>query len=131
MARETKDNVVKLVQQDKDLLKALVPETVQQVLETEMAEALGAGKSQRTAAHRGYRSAVSRLNVKLDDTVRRFAERPLDEEYPYVIFDARYERVREDGIVGKRAVLIAIGVNHDVRLANRESRTSWKDFLSS
>ena len=83
-------------------------------------------------------SAISRLNVKMDETLRRFAERPLEEEYPYVILDARYENVREDGIVTKRAVLIALGVNMDgrrcvlgVSLANRESRTSWKDFLSS
>jgi putative transposase len=56
MARETRDNVIKLVQQDKDLLRELVRETVQQVLETEMTEALGAGKSQRSATRRGYRS---------------------------------------------------------------------------
>jgi transposase-like protein len=70
------------------------------------------------------------LNVKLDDTLRRFAERPLDEDYPYVIFDARYERVREEGVVVKRAVLVTLGVNWDGRRcvlgvahANRESRT--------
>jgi putative transposase len=211
MARGTKATVIKLVQEDKDLMKELVREAVQQSLEVEMTEALGAGKSQRTAGRRGYRSgyyerslvtrvgklelrvpqdrdghfstelferysrserafvgslvemyiqgvstrkvkavteelcghefsasAVSRLNVKLDESLRRFAERPLDEEYPYVMLDARYERVREDGIVQKRAVLIAIGVNYDGRrcvlgvgLANRESRTSWKEFLTS
>lgn len=202
MARESKGTVIKLVGQDKDLLKELVRETVQQILEAEMTEALGAAKGQRTPGRRGYRSgyyerslvtrvgklelrvpqdrdgrfstergfvgalvemyvqgvstrkvkavteelcghefsasAVSRLNAKLDETLRRFAERPLDEDYPYVILDARYERVREDGVVTKRAVLVAIGVNLDgrrcvfgVALANRESRTSWKDFLSS
>ena len=210
MARETKGTVIKLVEEDKDLLQALVKEAVQQVLETEMTEALGAGKSQRAPGRRGYRagyyerslvtrvgklelrvpqdreghfstelferysrverafvgalvemyvqgvstrkvkavteelcghefsaSAVSRLNVKLDETLRRFAERPLDEDYPYLILDARYERVREDGVVSKRAVLVAIGVNDDGRrcvlgvgLANRESRSSWKDFLT-
>jgi putative transposase len=68
--------------------------------------------------------------------LRSFAERPLDEAYPYLILDARYERVREGGVVGRRAVLIAIGINHDGRrcvlgvdLANRESKTSWRDFL--
>jgi transposase-like protein len=211
MARETKGNLLKVVQEDKDLLKDMVRETVQQILEAEMTEALGATKGQRSAARRGYRSgyyerslvtrvgklelrvpqdreghfstelferysrverafvgalvemyvqgvstrkvkavteelcghefsasAVSRLNVKMDETLRRFAERPLDEEYPYVILDARYENVREDGIVTKRAVLIALGVNMDgrrcvlgVSLANRESRTSWRDFLST
>ncbi len=82
-------------------------------------------------------SAVSRLNAKLDKTLTRFAERSLEEEYPYLILDARYERVRENGVVRKRAVLIALGVNWDgrrcvlgVELANRESKSSWKDFLS-
>jgi putative transposase len=211
MARETKRTVMKLVEQDKDLLRQLVQESVQQILEAEMTQALGASKGERNGARRGYRSgyyerglvtrvgklelrvpqdrdgrfstelferysrsekafvgaltemyiqgvstrkvkavteelcghefsatAISRLNVKLDETLRRFAERPLDEDYPYLILDARYERVREDGIVQKRAVLIALGVNQDGRrcvlgvgLANRESRTSWKDFLSS
>ena len=56
MARETKGTVLKLVQEDKDLLKELVRETVQQILETEMTEALGATKGQRSATRRGYRS---------------------------------------------------------------------------
>lgn len=94
--------------------------------------------TEELCGHEFSASAVSRLNVKMDETLRRFAERPLDEDYPYVILDARYERVREEGIVVKRAVLIALGVNLDgrrcvlgVAVANRESRTSWKEFLSS
>ena len=94
--------------------------------------------TEELCGHEFSASAVSRLNVKLDETLRRFAERPLDEDYAYVILDARYERVREEGVVQKRAVLIAIGVNMEgrrcvlgVTLANRESRSSWKDFLSS
>jgi putative transposase len=30
--------------------------------------------------------------------------RPLTEEYPYLILDARYESVRENGVVRSRAV---------------------------
>ena len=93
--------------------------------------------TEELCGHEFSPSAVSRLNVKLDEQLRRFAERPLDEEYPYLILDARYERVREGGVVGRRAVLIALGINQDgrrcvlgVALANRESRTSWKDFLT-
>ena len=62
----------------------------------------------------------------------------MEEEYPYLVLDARYERVREDGVIRKRAVLVAIGINWEgrrcvlgVELANRESRTSWKDALES
>ena len=53
-----------------------------------------------------------------------------------LILDARYEKVREGGVVASQAVLIAIGVDWDgrrqilaVEMANRESRSSWKDFL--
>jgi transposase-like protein len=49
---------------------------------------------------------------------------------------ARYERVREAGVMVSHAVLIAIGIDWDgcrqvlgVELANRESRSSWGDFL--
>jgi hypothetical protein len=44
--------------------------------------------------------------------------------------------VREGGIVTSQAVLIAVGIDWDgwrpilgVEMANRESRSSWKDFL--
>ena len=81
-------------------------------------------------------STVSRINKKLDGQLRQFASRRLEEPYPYLILDARYERVREEGTVRHQAVLIAIGIDEDGRrcvlgvdLANRESRTSWKDFL--
>lgn len=50
--------------------------------------------------------------------------------------DARYERVREEGVIRSRAVLVAIGIDWDgrrqilaVELANRESATSWREFL--
>jgi Transposase, Mutator family len=48
--------------------------------------------------------------------------------YPYLILDARYEKVREDGAVHSQAVLVAIGINWEgrrnilaVELASRES----------
>jgi transposase-like protein len=210
MTREAKTKINKLVEEDKDLIREIVQEAVQQVLEAEMTDTLGAGKSERTQGRRGYRSgyyernlitrvgtmeirvpqdrdgrfstelferysrsekalvgalvemyvhgvstrkvkaiteelcghefspsAVSRLNAKLDESLTLFAERTLDEEFPYLVLDARYERVREEGVVRRRAVLIALGVNLDgrrcvlgVELANRESRTTWKDFLT-
>ncbi|MGY3238145.1 transposase-like protein [Bradyrhizobium sp. USDA 4472] len=44
--------------------------------------------------------------------------------------------MREDGVIASQAVLIAIGVDWDgrrqvlaVELANRESRSSWSEFL--
>jgi putative transposase len=68
--------------------------------------------------------------------LEKFATRRLEEDYPYLILDARYEKVREAGVIRSRAVLVAIGVNWDgrrcvlaVELANRESASSWKEFL--
>lgn len=81
-------------------------------------------------------SAISAINKKLDAGLRAFAERRLSEPYPYLILDARYERVRESGVIVSQAVLLAVAVDTEgrrqvlaVELANRESRSSWKDFL--
>jgi putative transposase len=78
------------------------------------------------------------LNRTLDAALRAFAARPLAEPYPYLILDARYERVCEGGVIASQAVLVAIAVDADgrrqvlgVELANRESGTSWRDFLPS
>jgi putative transposase len=82
-------------------------------------------------------SAISAVNKSLDEALQAFAERRLSEPFPYLILDARYERVREAGIIISQAVLIAVAVDGEgqrqilgVDLANRESRTSWRDFLS-
>jgi putative transposase len=82
-------------------------------------------------------SAVSEITSQLDGQLEEFAGRDLQgEEYPYLILDARYERVREGGVIRSRAVLVALGINWDgrrcvlgVELANRESASSWREFL--
>src|SRR5512143_2541468 len=63
--------------------------------------------------------------------------RRLVETFPYLILDARYERVREAGVIARQAVLVAIGIDWEgrrqvlgVELANRETRSSWRDFLT-
>ena len=92
--------------------------------------------TEQLCGHEVSASTISTLNRKLDAQLHQFASRPLDQEYPYLILDARYEKVREDGVIRSRAVLVAIGINWEgrrevlaVELANRESRSSWKDFL--
>ena len=47
-------------------------------------------------------SSISAVNKSLDERLRAFAERRLDERYPYLILDARYEKVREAGIILSR-----------------------------
>ena len=92
--------------------------------------------TEELCGHSFSASSISRINQVLDDELKKFAARHLDEEYPYLILDARYEKVREDGVIRTRAVMIAIGINWDgrrsilaVELANRESTTSWREFL--
>jgi transposase-like protein len=198
-----------LIAGDRDLMKSLLKEALQEVLEGEMTEFLGASPSERTEGRQGYRagyygrnlvtrigklelrvprdrngefstalferyarsekalvaalaemyvqgvstrkvkaiteelcghsfsaSAISTINKGLDESLARFANRHLDEAYPYLILDARYEKVRESGVIRSQAVLIAIGINWEgqrqvlaVEMANRESLTSWKEFL--
>jgi putative transposase len=192
-----------------DGLRALVQQVVQEVLEAEMEETIGAQKGERTESRIGYRSGyytrtlvtrvgkltlrvpqdrqgrfrtevferyqrsekalvaalsemylqgvstrkvkeiteelcghefsaatISRVTGKLDEELEQFARRRLEEEYPYLVLDARYEKIRQDGVIRSQAVQIAIGINWEgrrcvlgVELANRESGSSWKEFL--
>lgn len=86
--------------------------------------------------HEFSASSISQVNKSLDAALTAFSERRLAEPYPYLILDARYERVREGGVIASQAVLIAVAVDGEgrrqvlaVELANRESRSSWRDFL--
>lgn len=81
-------------------------------------------------------STISQINQRLDRQLKQFARRRLNKADPYLILDARYEKVRESGVVAPQAVLTAIGISWEgrrcilgVELANRESASSWKDFL--
>ena len=88
--------------------------------------------TEELCGHTFSASTVSRINKSLDGLLRRFAQRRLDEAYPSLILDARYEKVRLDGVIQSQAVFIAIGINGEgrrqilgVELSNRESRSSW------
>jgi transposase-like protein len=92
--------------------------------------------TEELCGHSFSASAISAINKGLDDSLARFANRHLDEAYPYLILDARYEKVRDAGVIRSFAVLVAIGINWEgqrqvlaVETANRESQSSWKDFL--
>ena len=87
--------------------------------------------TEELCGHSFSASTVSEMNRKLDEELGKFAQRDLEEEYPYLILDARYEKVREDGVIRSQAVLIAIGINWEgrrcvlgVEVANRESETT-------
>lgn len=92
--------------------------------------------TEELCGHAFSASSISAINKRLDESLKAFAERPLHEPFPYLIVDARYEKVREAGVVASQAVLIAVGIDWDgrrqilaVEMANRESRSAWRDFL--
>src|SRR5690606_11561056 len=49
--------------------------------------------TEELCGHQFSASAISTINQKLDAELSRFMTRRLEEEYPYIILDARYERV--------------------------------------
>ena len=53
---------------------------------------------------------VSRMAQALDEELDRWRQRRLEKQYPYLVVDARYENVREDGHVMSEGVLTADGV---------------------
>ena len=92
--------------------------------------------TEELCGHEFSSATVSRIVGSLDEELEKFSRRRLEEDYPYLILDARYEKVREDGAVRSQAVLIAIGIDWEgrrnvlsVELANRESTSSWKGML--
>lgn len=94
--------------------------------------------TEELCGHAFSASSISEITKRLDAQLEAFATRRLEEDYPYLIVDARYERIRVDGAIRSQAVLIAIGINWDgrrcilgVELAERESRNSWREFLLS
>jgi putative transposase len=80
---------------------------------------------------------VSRATAQLDEAIKEWRERPLSEvKYPYLIVDARYEKVRKKGRVVSQAVMIACGVNEygnreilGVYTGDSESEDTWSDVF--
>lgn len=84
------------------------------------------------------KSTVSDLCKRLDPVVTAWNHRPLsDSRFPFVLVDALYLKVREDGRVRSRGVMLGIGVNTDgyrevlgLMLGDTESEESWTEFFS-
>jgi putative transposase len=79
---------------------------------------------------------VSRAATLLDDELTQWRTRPLG-EMPYLVLDARYEKVRHAGAVVSCAVLLAVGVNPKgkreilgLSVSLSEAETHWRDFLA-
>jgi putative transposase len=119
-------------QRSEQALVATLAEMYVQGVSTRKVKAI----TEELCGHSFSASAISSINKRLDESLAQFASRRLKEPFPYLILDARYEKVREGGIVASQAVLIAVGIDWDgrrqilgVEMANRESQSSWRTFL--
>jgi transposase-like protein len=116
----------------------------EQALKLALAEMYVQGVSTRKVAaiveelcgHSVSSTHVSQCAAKLDTLLETWRNAPLG-RVAYVILDARYEKVRQDGQVLDCAVLIASGVEPSgkrrilgVSVALSEAEVHWREFLT-
>lgn len=92
--------------------------------------------TQELCGTRFSKSTVSELCKGLDEAVQAFRNRPLEKRYPFIMVDAMYLKVREDGRVQSKALMMAIGVNEEgyrevlgFDLWDTETELGWKGFF--
>jgi len=80
-------------------------------------------------------SQVSRAAAELDASLSEWRNRPLG-AYQFVFLDARYEKMRQNGVMVDCAVLIAIGVTPDGKrevlgcsVELSEAEAHWRSFM--
>jgi len=79
---------------------------------------------------------VSRAVQSLDEELTAWRERPLGET-PYLLLDARYEKVRLGGTVVSCSLLVAVGITPEghrtilgLSVSLSEAEVHWRDFLA-
>ena len=80
---------------------------------------------------------VTAATKELDEEIEAWRNRELG-KFPYLIIDARYEKLRQNGKVNSVALLIAIGIDQKGNrhilgesVAPSEAKIHWKEFLVS
>jgi len=81
------------------------------------------------------KSSVSRLNTKLDEELNPWLKRDLSKKnYPFLMIDARYEKIRQNHQVISNAVYVIVGIDEEgfrdilgVHVDMSESHLAWKD----
>ena len=83
------------------------------------------------------KSQVSVLAKGLDEEIAAWRQRALVEAYPYLVVDARYEKVRRGPRVVSQGVLLVVGISATgfreilgVWQAETESETTWSEVFS-
>lgn len=81
-------------------------------------------------------SQLSELNKNLDEQIKKWRERKLKKSYPYLMVDARYEDIREEGQVTSKAVLLAVGIDESgyrdilsIEVGDSENEQEWFRFF--
>lgn len=79
---------------------------------------------------------VSKLTAELDEKLRLWRERPIEGDHPYLMVDARYDKVRSGGRVTSMGVLICMAVNAEgkrtilsVEVADTENAGTWSGLF--
>jgi transposase-like protein len=82
------------------------------------------------------KSQVSSLCGRLDAELQAWRNRPLNGEYPYLIVDAQYHKVREDHKIVPKGILTVVGINREgyrdilaVQIAETENEATWSDVF--
>lgn len=82
------------------------------------------------------RSQVSSLTAGLEAEVEAWRGRRLDREYPYLVIDARYEKVRRRPHVVSQGVLVVVGISEEgyreilgTYVADSETEATWADVF--
>jgi len=84
------------------------------------------------------KSAVSDACKELDKAVNEFRDRPLTGNYPFLMVDATYIKVRENHRVTSKAFMVALATSEEGKreiisfgVYDIESKVTWKAFLNS
>jgi len=82
------------------------------------------------------KSTVSRLTEDLEEQVQAWAERPLKQEYPFLMLDAMQLKVRRQKAVRSTTAMLAVGISEDgqreilgLEMAFGETEEGWRRFI--
>jgi putative transposase len=82
------------------------------------------------------RQTVSNLTEKLDQQVEAWADRSLEEDYPFLLADAMQLKIRRQGAVRSTTATVVVGISEDgyreifgFKIALRETGESWKELF--
>ena len=80
---------------------------------------------------------VTAITDKIIPNIKEWQKRPLDDVYPVVFVDATYFYVRNEGVVGKKAVYVILGINSQgykdilgFYVGESESAKYWLNILN-